>query len=149
MAATILNSAKAESPANVHSSNSSIQTTEPGSSDGASSSSQSSPVLSSSTTSQPQPPTTEKPKHDLNLPPGVNTREAPLPILNGRMIKMSPRPLAEGGCSNVWQGTRYLSYELVSDNDEDYPKPTTETDIYALACIGMQVGTLPFQSLPP
>jgi serine/threonine protein kinase len=35
--------------------------------------------------------------------------------------------------------TRYLSYELVSDGDDDDPKPTTASDVYALACIGMQV----------
>jgi len=32
--------------------------------------------------------------------------------------------------------TRYLSYELVSDQDD--MKPTTASDIYALACIGVQ-----------
>lgn len=33
---------------------------------------------------------------------------------------------------------RYLSYELVSDNPNE-SKPTTASDVYALACIGMQV----------
>ena len=37
--------------------------------------------------------------------------------------------------------TRYLSYELVSVTPDD-PKPTTESDVYALACIGLQVRTL-------
>jgi serine/threonine protein kinase len=47
---------------------------------------------------------------------------------------------------------RYLSYELISikddddDDDEsddsksDETKPTTASDVYALACIGVQVG---------
>ena len=38
--------------------------------------------------------------------------------------------------------TRYLSYELVSEDDDD-PKPTTASDIYALACIGMEVSEFP------
>jgi serine/threonine protein kinase len=33
---------------------------------------------------------------------------------------------------------RYMSYELIIDSD---PKPTTASDVYALACIGMQVST--------
>lgn len=38
--------------------------------------------------------------------------------------------------------TRYLSYEMISDDDDD-PKPTTASDVYALACIGMEVSELP------
>jgi serine/threonine protein kinase len=41
--------------------------------------------------------------------------------------------------------TRYLSYEMISDDDDD-PKPTTASDVYALACIGMEVSELPFYS---
>ena len=37
--------------------------------------------------------------------------------------------------------TRYLSYELISEDYED-PKPTTAGDIWALACIGMEVSRL-------
>lgn len=36
--------------------------------------------------------------------------------------------------------TRYLSYELVSEDDNDDPKPTTASDVWALACIGWEVG---------
>ncbi len=44
---------------------------------------------------------------------------------------------------------RYLSYELASD-DEDYdPKPTTASDVYALACVGMEVNTFPFYQWIP
>jgi serine/threonine protein kinase len=39
--------------------------------------------------------------------------------------------------------TRYLSYELISEDEED-AKPTTASDVYALACIGMEVRELPF-----
>jgi serine/threonine protein kinase len=35
--------------------------------------------------------------------------------------------------------TRYLSYELVSQDEDEDPKPTTASDIWALACIGMEV----------
>jgi serine/threonine protein kinase len=57
----------------------------------------------------------------------------------------APTGMTTGSSHN---GTpRYLSYELVSANNEDDPKPTTESDIYALACIGMQVGTHPFNIL--
>jgi serine/threonine protein kinase len=41
--------------------------------------------------------------------------------------------------------TRYLSYEMISDDDND-PKPTTASDVYALACIGMEVSELTFYS---
>jgi hypothetical protein len=37
---------------------------------------------------------------------------------------------------------RYLSYELISE-DEEEAKPTTASDVYALACIGMEVRELP------
>lgn len=36
--------------------------------------------------------------------------------------------------------TRYLSYELVSEDDDEDPKPTTASDVWALACIGFEVG---------
>jgi serine/threonine protein kinase len=43
---------------------------------------------------------------------------------------------------------RYLSYELVAcgdddGDDNDDPKPTTASDIWALACIGIEVGVFP------
>jgi serine/threonine protein kinase len=41
--------------------------------------------------------------------------------------------------------TRYLSYEMISDDDND-PKLTTASDVYALACIGMEVSELTFYS---
>jgi serine/threonine protein kinase len=41
---------------------------------------------------------------------------------------------------------RYLSYELVSAGHEDHPKPTTASDIYALACIGIWV-SIPILSM--
>jgi hypothetical protein len=47
----------------------------------------------------------EKLKSDLNLPKGVSTRDKPVPSLSGRIKDVSVRPVAEGGYSNVWQGT--------------------------------------------
>jgi serine/threonine protein kinase len=41
--------------------------------------------------------------------------------------------------------TRYMSCELVSEDSDDL-RPTTASDVYALACIGMQVSTIPFYS---
>lgn len=38
---------------------------------------------------------------------------------------------------------RYLSYELVSEDYEDL-RLTTASDVYALACVGMEVSTFPF-----
>jgi serine/threonine protein kinase len=34
---------------------------------------------------------------------------------------------------------RYLSYELVAYEGDDDPKPTIGSDIWALACIGIEV----------
>jgi serine/threonine protein kinase len=45
--------------------------------------------------------------------------------------------------------TRYLSYELVSGEDDYDGKPTTASDVYALACIGMEVCTFLSLCDPP
>jgi hypothetical protein len=97
--------AKDASLTNTNSSNSSIHTTESGSSEGGSSPSQSGAAISSPPSGQPLPSTTENSKVELNLPKAINMRDTPLPILSEHVNNISVRPLAEGGYSNVWQGT--------------------------------------------
>ena len=41
--------------------------------------------------------------------------------------------------SNHTGTIRYLSYELVLHDDDDDPRPTTASDVWALACIGWEV----------
>ena len=42
--------------------------------------------------------------------------------------------------SNHTATIRYLSFDLVSYDDDDDPRPTTASDVWALACIGWEVG---------
>jgi serine/threonine protein kinase len=54
-----------------------------------------------------------------------------------RLIRESTGMATTAGHTGV---VRYMSYELLTDDDSE-PKPTTASDVYALACIGMQVST--------
>jgi serine/threonine protein kinase len=50
--------------------------------------------------------------------------------------------------SNHTGTTRYLSFELVSDDDDGDPtRPTTASDVWALACIGWEVGYFVLSSI--
>jgi serine/threonine protein kinase len=56
------------------------------------------------------------------------------------------RESAPTGMTTAYSHTgaiRYMSRELVA-GDLDDPKPTTASDVYALACLGMEVSAFPF-----
>jgi serine/threonine protein kinase len=38
---------------------------------------------------------------------------------------------------------RYLAPELLNDEDEELPIPTSKSDVYALACVGLKVSIVP------